>query len=99
MYRTFIATLLVAMAAPLLAFSADFSPLEDTVTYVIDGDTFVTKSGKTIRLLNINTPETGKKGKPSQPYADKAKEVLTELVAGKNVTLKFQSRLKDKYRR
>jgi endonuclease YncB( thermonuclease family) len=91
MDRYFIAAFALMLCLPLAAFSAEYEPLEEIVTYVIDGDTFVTKSGKTVRLLNINTPETAKKGKPGQPYAQKAKEELTKLVLNQGVTLKFQN--------
>jgi len=71
----------------------------ETVKYVYDGDTFTTTDGKKVRLLNINTPETAKKNKSSEPYAIKAKKELEKLVNKKEVILKFDEEKKDKYKR
>jgi micrococcal nuclease len=53
----------------------------DQVVAVIDGDTFKTERGATIRLLGINAPEIG------EPGADIAKELLVLLVFDKPVRL------------
>ena len=53
--------------------------------YVMDGDTF--KSGETrVRLWGIDAPEKG------QPYADKARARLKELIEGKAVRLEWKDR-------
>ena len=52
-----------------------------TVTEVIDGDTFYLGNGDKIRMLGINTPESGK------PYSQEATEFLTSMLMGKEVTL------------
>ena len=61
------------------------------VIKVYDGDT-VQVSGAgiefRIRLAGIDTPETGGRGRPEQPFAKQGKQVLTALVLDKNVTLK-----------
>ena len=44
-----------------------------------DGDTFVTRSGKWIRLAGVNCPELGKYG------GQKAKAILANLIKGKVV--------------
>lgn len=69
------------------------------VKYVYDGDTFTTTDGKKVRLLNINTPETAKKNKPSEAYAVKAKKHLEKLIDKKEVVLKYDEEKKDKYKR
>lgn len=59
-----------------------------TVTRVTDGDTatIATDSGKvTCRLYGIDAPETAKRGKPGQPYADEAKATLAGLIKGQVV--------------
>ena len=71
----------------------------EIVKYVYDGDTFITTDGKKVRVLNINTPETAKKNKPSEPYSVKAKKHLEKLVNGKEVKLVFDKEKKDKYKR
>jgi endonuclease YncB( thermonuclease family) len=51
------------------------------VTRVIDGDTIALKSGKTVRLIGINTPELAHRGKPEQSGAYAAKTYLQRLLA------------------
>lgn len=53
---------------------------KETVTRVIDGDTFRTSSRKrSIRLANVNAPEKGTKG------GTKATKQLKSLIQGKKV--------------
>ncbi|PIP17367.1 MAG: hypothetical protein COX44_00290 [Candidatus Portnoybacteria bacterium CG23_combo_of_CG06-09_8_20_14_all_37_13] len=63
------------------------------VDYVVDGDTVKSRSGATIRLIGINTPETG------QPYPSEAKNKLKELIKGKEVRLEKDITDKDQYNR
>ena len=67
-------------------------PLE-TVTRVIDGDTFETASrpAHSVRLQGVNTPEKG------QPGYGAAKRKLNSLIAGKKVEVESVAR--DKYGR
>lgn len=67
--------------APRVEVAAD----EILCEYVMDGDTF--KSGETrVRLWGIDAPEKG------QPYADKARARLKELIEGKAVRLERKDR-------
>ncbi len=75
------------------------SSYAEIVKYVYDGDTFVTTDNKKVRLLNINTSETAKRNKPSEPYAVEAKNFLQNLVINKEVILVFDKEKKDKYKR
>ncbi len=52
------------------------------VTKVLDGDTFDLTNGTRVRLLDVDSPETGLCG------YDEAKQRLEELVLGKFVTIK-----------
>ena len=70
-----------------------------TVAAVIDGDTFTTEQGERVRLLHINTPEMGHDGRRSQPFAEKAKKRLKNLIEGRRVTLKFETTERDRYKR
>jgi micrococcal nuclease len=65
----------------------------DKVVEVIDGDTFKTDAGETVRLLGINAPETG------DPGADIAKHALVLLVQEKRVRLEPDITEKDDYDR
>jgi micrococcal nuclease len=66
---------------------------EFEVAQVIDGDTIKLKSGQKVRLIGINTPETG------HPYYNEATEKLKELIGDSKVTLKSDIENKDQYGR
>ena len=59
-----------------------------TVTEVVDGDTFYLGNGDKVRMLGINTPESGR------PYAQEATDFLTNMT-GKEVTLVNDSKNSD----
>lgn len=64
----------------------------ERVTKVIDGDTFVTDSGKnSVRLANVNVPEKG------SPGATAATRALCDLIQGEEVIVDTVAR--DKYGR
>ena len=70
------------------------------VSYVYDGDTVRLTDGRRIRLIGVDTPETGKHGKPSEPYADEAKSTLRRwLRAEPRVHLRFDRTRHDHYGR
>ena len=60
-----------------------------TVTEVVDGDTFYLGNGDKIRMLGINTPESGR------PYAEEATDFLTNMILGKEVSLVNDSKNDD----
>ena len=60
-----------------------------TVTEVVDGDTFYLGNGDKVRMLGINTPESGR------PYAQEATDFLTNMILGKEVTLVNDSKNSD----
>ena len=60
-----------------------------TVTEVVDGDTFYLGNGDKIRMLGINTPESGR------PYAQEATDFLTNMILGKEVSLVNDSKNDD----
>ena len=65
---------------------------KETVTRVIDGDTFRTSSRKhSVRLANVDAPEKGRKG------GTKATQQLKKLIQGKKVEVDTIAR--DKYGR
>jgi endonuclease YncB( thermonuclease family) len=60
---------------------------KETVTRVIDGDTFRTSSRKhSVRLANVNAPEKGRKG------GAKATQQLKSLIQGKKVEVNTVAR-------
>jgi len=67
-------------------------PRKEVVTRVIDGDTFETASRKySVRLANVNAPETGQRGGAA------ATRALKQLIEGEKVSIDTVAR--DKYRR
>jgi micrococcal nuclease len=76
---------------------------EATVIRVIDGDTFVatTAAGeKTIRLLNVDTPETKDPNAPVECLGPEATAALEELLpVGSSVRLELDEEPTDKYGR
>jgi len=68
--------------------------------WIYDGDTLKLQDGRKLRLIGINTPELGKKEKPTQPYAKKAKQKLKQILhRSKNLYLAYDQEQKDKYGR
>src|SRR5690606_9541697 len=67
--------------------------------YVIDGDTLELSDGRRVRLIGINTPEIGRKGRPSEPYAQQARAALEQRVARPNLRLVVGEQARDHYGR
>ncbi len=57
------------------------------VDRVVDGDTFVLKSGDKVRLIGVDTPESYDPNKPVEYFAEEAKVFLEKLISGKSVRL------------
>lgn len=73
--------------------SPEASVTTNIVDYVVDGDTVDLRNGERVRLIGINTPETG------QPYSSEAKNKLKELIEGKEITLEKDITDRDQYDR
>lgn len=65
----------------------------EKVIEIIDGDTFKTESGESIRLIGINTAEL------TEPGADIAKDVLLLMILNQEVRLERDKTDKDDYGR
>lgn len=50
------------------------------VQRVVDGDTVRLSDGRSVRMIGLNTPETGKRGQSAQPFAEAAKRRMQALV-------------------
>ncbi len=78
----------VILVVLLLSGSAMSSELQGRVVSIADGDTFTLltadKQQIRIRLAEIDTPESG------QPYGNRAKQALSQLVFGKDVRVEIQ---------
>ncbi|MDF0734057.1 thermonuclease family protein [Pseudomonas entomophila] len=71
------------------------------VRQVVDGDTLRLSDGRSVRMIGINAPEIGRKGRPSEPYAEAARRRLQALVKASDgrVGLVPGVEAKDKYGR
>lgn len=83
-----------------------FCPLPDkprqvTVRSVVDGDTLRLTDGRSVRLIGINAPEIGRKGRASEPYANAARQRLQALVraSGGRLGMVAGAESKDRYGR
>jgi micrococcal nuclease len=72
-----------------------------SIKYVIDGDTVVLTDNRHIRLIGINTPELShNENKPNEEGAEKAKQVLTQLLENQNhIQLLYGKERLDKHGR
>ncbi|NWE86621.1 thermonuclease family protein [Pseudomonas reactans] len=59
---------------------APASLVPEEVQRVVDGDTVRLTDGRSVRMIGLNAPETGKKGRPDEPYAVAARQRLQVLV-------------------
>ena len=71
------------------------------VQRVVDGDTVRLKDGRSVRMIGLNAPETGKKGRTDEPYAVAARQRLQALVqaSGSRVGMVVGREGKDRYGR
>lgn len=90
------AVLACLLAAGTVAAQPDEAPsasvshrLQGEVVQVMDGDTVGLRTGRrneTIRLASIDAPETGKPGRPGQPYSQASRRALEDMLRGRRVT-------------
>jgi len=69
------------------------------VTRVIDGDTIVIGSGKKVRLIGVDTPETVHPNKPVEYFGKQASTFTKKMLTGKRIRLEFDQNKADKYGR
>ncbi|OWL88136.1 thermonuclease family protein [Halopseudomonas aestusnigri] len=70
-----------------------------SVRSVTDGDTLRLADGRRLRLAGINTPEIGRDGKASEPWAQAARRELLALVDSESLQLKVGDDPQDHYGR
>jgi micrococcal nuclease len=79
---------------------ADHSDERVISARIFDGDTLALSDGRRVRLLGIDTPEVGRDGAPSEPYAEEAKAFLARLAEpGAPLRLRLDSDRFDRYGR
>lgn len=87
-------------------FAQAFCPLRSdvpqlAVRQVVDGDTLRLTDGRSVRLIGINAPELGRKGRSDEPFALQAKRRLQALVAANDgrVGVQLGGEARDRYGR
>ena len=85
----------ILLLSVLLLLPVACKPPTDTfaVVSIIDGDTIIVKGGYHVRYIGVDSPET------DEYYYSEAKQMNTELIAGKKVRLESDVTDKDKYGR
>ena len=71
------------------------------VQRVVDGDTLRLVDGRNVRLIGLNSPEMGRQGRSSEPFAEAARKRLQALIAASagRVSLQYGQQAKDHYGR
>ncbi|WP_422630761.1 thermonuclease family protein [Pseudomonas mucidolens] len=71
------------------------------VQRVVDGDTVRLTDGRSVRMIGVNAPETGKKGRSDEPFAVAARQRLQALVDASDgrVGMVLGRERKDRYGR
>ena len=95
MMRFLLSFLLVAMAL----FPADALTVPNRVAHVYDGDTVKLSSGQKVRLLGVDSTETGKGSEADEPFSQEAGEKVREWIEGKPVKLVRGGERKDPFGR
>jgi micrococcal nuclease len=74
--------LIIVISLKLLSNQNSFpQPNNETAIYIVDGDTFETSDGETIRLLCIDTPEVNQNG------YEEAKNYLSSLILSEDIII------------
>jgi micrococcal nuclease len=69
------------------------------VERVVDGDTVVLAGGERVRYIGVDTPESVKPGAPVECFAKRAARANADLVAGREVELRYDAERRDRYGR
>ncbi|PWB31130.1 nuclease [Pseudomonas sp. SDI] len=77
------------------------NPQPVQVRQVVDGDTVRLTDGRSVRLIGINAPEIGRKGRTSEAFAEAARQRLQALVKASDGQLQLVpgAEAQDKYGR
>lgn len=101
--KLLISLLLFGLSATVLANEqchASKIDIKSAVRFVIDGDTVVLRDGRHVRLIGVNAPEIGRKGKVTEQHAEQAKHLLQSMLAKeKQIYLQLGKENKDRYGR
>ena len=91
--------LLLFLAASLFPSPALAERRSALIARVVDGDTVVTADKATLRLVGIDTPELGSRGRAGQPFSRAAKTALEKMVKGRRVEIELAEESRDRHGR
>jgi endonuclease YncB( thermonuclease family) len=91
----------LVFTSPAQACEADRIDLSTSVSWVYDGDTVRLRDGRKLRLIGINTPETGNKKTLAEPGGEAAARRLAELIedSGNAIRIRIGEDSHDRYGR
>jgi micrococcal nuclease len=92
----FALVLTAALACTEPGTGSECGPSTATVARVVDGDTIELESGERVRYLMIDTPESTTQ---TECFGPEAKLLNESLVAGKEITLRYDEECTDDYDR
>ncbi len=101
-FKPLLLIVILLVAAPVAGQGCEPDHIDEfaRIAYVYDGDTVKLDDGRHIRLIGINAAETGKNGRPSEPFADEARDALSALLKPHTrVGIRFDSERRDTYQR
>ncbi len=76
-----------------------YSQSYNSVSRVVDGDTFVISSGEKVRLIGVDTPECKHPHKGVEYFGPEASDFTKKQLVGRKVKLEFDVQRKDRYGR
>jgi micrococcal nuclease len=88
--------LLASLAAACGGSGSECGPTSGHVARVIDGDTIELATGEKIRYLMVDTPESTTE---LECYGENAKQFNTDLVADKDIELRYDVECEDRFGR
>jgi len=78
---------------------ADLVESDAVVQRIVDGDTLVLSTEQRVRIIGVNTLEMDAKSAQDKQWARKAADIVSQLVAGKNVLMLAERDRKDRHGR
>lgn len=69
------------------------------VARVLDGDSLALNTGQVVRLVSVEAPSFGYRGREDMPFAEEAQKITERLALGRQVTLHYPGMTRDRYDR
>ena len=69
------------------------------VVRIQDGDTLALETGQSVRLVSIEAPAPGYRGREDAPFSEEAKRIMEALALGRQARLYYPGLTRDRYDR